>query len=115
LAVTAASVKAFAPGFTDVADAIVSQWIAWGAGAVLPTLFQTDADQALTLWVCHNLQLTQGGQGGDVTGPSTGKRVGDVQTSNGATQIDISGLKATAWGLALSALIRRYASMPRVA
>lgn len=115
MAVTAASVKAFAPAFDSVADSIVTTWIAWGAGAVQSTTFQTDADQALTLWVCHNLQLTQGGQGGDVVGPATSKRVGDVAANYANVTIDIAGLRATSWGLALLALIRRYRAMPVVA
>ena len=114
MAVTAASIKAFAPGFAYVADTIIEAWIAFGASPVDSNVFGTAHDQALTLWVLHHLQTTAGGTDGGAIGAVIADRAGDVNTGYAAADklLDASGLKTTAWGLAFMRLARLYAASP---
>lgn len=108
MAITAANVKAFAPEFTDVADANVNLWIGWAPGAISPAVFGADTDQASLLWVCHGLTRTALGAGG-TGGAVTKDQVGPATRENA----DPQGLFAqnqwgtTGYGQMLMALARR--------
>lgn len=110
MAVTAADVKGFAPQFAAVPDATVNLWLSWSTGALSSQLLQTDTDQAVMLWTCHSLTVTQGGAAGSV-GAVTQRRVGDVSvTTSGppASLTDPASWAVTAYGQALLRLVRRY-------
>lgn len=115
MAVSAASIKAFAPVFTSVTDGIVNTWIAYAGTALAAGTFGTAHDQAVTLWVCHFLTLTGGdGSTAGATGPETGRHVGDVgvthaanDSSSGITP-NVASFKTTTYGQLLLQLIRRY-------
>lgn len=115
MAVSAASIKAFAPVFASVTDSIITTWIAYAETALAAATFGTAHDQAVTLWVCHRLTTTGGdGSSAAATGPETSRHVGDVGVSHAANDsmtgmsTDVASLKTTAYGQALIALIRRY-------
>lgn len=113
MAVTNADVKAFAPQFAAVANSAIDLWISWAAGACDPNTFETDTDQATLLYVCHNLQASQGGNAGAV-GAETNRRVGDVSVTHASNPdgLDAGGFKATWYGQQLSNLMRRYTAGP---
>lgn len=117
MAVTAASIKTFAPVFASVADAIIEQWIVYAAGAVAAAVFGAAHDEAVTLWVCHQLARTGGdGSDGNTAGPVRGRHVGDVGIQFGERvfreQADPASYATTAYGQALMQLIRRYTRGP---
>lgn len=115
MAITNADVKAFATQFAGVANSTIDLWISWAAGACDPNIFGTDTNQATLLYVCHNLQASQGGNAGAV-GAETNRRVGDVSVThsnpNGLSGSDVGGLKSTWYGQQLSNLMRRYTAGP---
>lgn len=106
MAVTATDVKTFAPELSGLSDSTVNSWISFAAGAVAPSVMDTDADQATLLWVCHMCVRSSGGASG-TTGPVTSRSVGDVTINNASGHIDLHGLRSTAYGQALMQLIRR--------
>lgn len=111
--VTAAQVKAFAPAFAAVADAIVTQWITWAPRYLSESKLSTDFDQAVLLWVCHQLQQTKGSAAG-AGGPVTQMSVGDVSVQYAVPGVEAAETyKATAWGRMLQMLLRQYSSIPR--
>lgn len=116
MAVSAASIKAFAPFFTSVPDAVVNSWIAYAETALAAAVFGADRDQAITYWVCHALTKTGGdGSTAGAAGPETGRHVGDVGQSFaandaiGATIGDVASLRTSVYGQMLIQLQRRYA------
>ena len=113
MAVTAASIKAFAPELAAVADSIVNTWIGWAPGYVAAAVFGADHDQAVTLWTCHQLVRQKASA---TIGPVTGRTVGDVSTTSAASDSAslASSYGTTAYGVLLQVLIRRYTAGPRV-
>lgn len=112
--VTAAQVKAFAPAFAAVADAIVTQWITWAPTYLSESKLSTDFDQAVLLWVCHQLQTTKGSAAG-AGGPVTAMEAGDVSVQYATPGVEASTTyKATAWGRTLTMLLRTYTAGPRI-
>lgn len=112
--VTAAQVKAFAPAFAAVADAIVTQWITWAPTHLSESKLGDDFDQAVMLWVCHQLQTTKGSAAG-AGGPVTAMEVGDVSVQYATPGVEASTTyKATAWGRTLMLLLRQYTAGPRM-
>lgn len=115
MAVSAASIKAFAPVFATVTDGVINTWIAYAGTALAAQTFGTNHDQAVTFWVCHFLTTTGGdGSSAAATGPETGRHVGDVGVTHAANdsltgiQTDVAGLQTTPYGKALIMLMRRY-------
>jgi len=106
MAVVAADVKAFAPELSGLSDSIVTTWISFAPGAVSPSVFQTDTDQATLLWVCHQCVRSSGGASGS-TGAVTNRSVGDVSVANDPGFKSLHGLNSTAYGQVLMQLIRR--------
>ena len=111
MAVTAASIKAFAPELAAVADSIVNTWIGWAPGYVAAAVFGADHDQAVTLWTCHQLVRQKASA---TIGPVTGRTVGDVSTTSAAPVVDANSYGTTSYGVTLQVLIRRYTAGPRV-
>lgn len=109
MAVTPASVKAFAPELAGVDDGILTTLISWAPGHVSASVFGTDHDQAVTLWTAHTALRQAGGASGTI-GPVTGRKVGDVTVNNsGSDAADVGrGYGTTGYGVALQRLIRRY-------
>ena len=99
MAVTAAQVKAFAPEFAAVADAIVNQWLAWAPGYISLARFGSDTDQGVMLWTCHNQKRTADGAAASA-GPVTRETVGPVTRENAAMDrlADISVWNTTGYG-----------------
>lgn len=115
MAVSAASIKAFAPFFATVPDAVVNNWIAYAETALAAVVFGANRDQAITYWVCHALTKTGGdGSTAGAPGPETGRHVGDVGQSFAANDAvgslsDVASLKTSIYGQLLIQLMRRYA------
>lgn len=106
MSVTPASIKTFAPEVAGVTDGAISTWIGWAVGAIDATRYLTDTDQAVTLWVCHNL-VRQGASG--TAGAVTDRKVGDVSVSNASpADATAASLLTTSYGVALQRLMRRY-------
>ncbi len=112
MAVTAASVKVFAPQFAAVADANITTWISFAPTHISADTFGTAYDQAVLLWVCHQLQSTQPEVAG-AAGPITGITTGDVSVSTSAGSGQ-GGYQRTAYGQQYLALRRLYVAGPRV-
>lgn len=116
MAVSAASIKAFAPFFASVSDSVINQWIAYAETALAAVVFGANRDQAITYWVCHYLTKTGGdGSTAGAAGPETGRHVGDVgqtfaanDSASGGT-LDVASLKTSIYGQLLIQLMRRYA------
>ena len=109
MAVTASQVKAFAPEFTDVADAIVNTWLGWAPGYVAPTVFGANADQATMLWTCH--VLTRTADGAAVSGGAVTKdQVGPASRENAAPSgfMAMTDWGSSGYGQQLLVLARRY-------
>ena len=113
MAVTAAQVKSFAPAFAAVADTVVDTWLGWAPDHVAAAAFGAQHDQAVMLWVCHQLQVTQGAAAG-AAGPLTAAAAGDVSASFGGGSAAATGLERTSWGQQLILLQRRKAGIPRM-
>jgi hypothetical protein len=88
MAVTADQIQAFAPEFASTPDALIDLWIALSADFVNVSALGTSADNALTLWICHALTVTQGGAASGGASAVSGQRVGDVtvQFASGRSQ-----------------------------
>ena len=115
MAVSAASIKAFAPVFASISDGIITTWIAYAETALAAATFGTDHDQAVTLWVCHFLTKSGGdGSTAGATGPETGRHVGDVGVTHAANDsltgvmTNVASFKTTTYGQLLIMLMRRY-------
>lgn len=106
MAVTAAQVKAFAPEFSDTADALINTWLGWAPGYISAVVFGVNQDQGVMLWTCHMLTRTEGGSaatGGAVTkdqvGPAT-RETGAVTGFMASSDWGNSGYGQTLLGLA---------------
>lgn len=117
MAVSAADVKAFAPVFASVPDAVINEWLSFAPTALAASVFGADHDQAVLLWTCHNLAVT-GGDGSDAAagGPVRSRKVGDVSVDWGERvyreQQDAAGYSTTAYGQQLMRLIRLFTAAP---
>lgn len=109
MAVTAAQVKAFAPEFAAVADAIVNQWLSWAPGYIATARYGSDTDQGVMLWTCHCLTRTADGAAASA-GPVTRDTVGPVTRENAALESLAlqSAWNTTGYGQQLLMLARRY-------
>lgn len=112
--VTAAQVKAFAPAYAAVADAIVTQWITWAPLHLSESKLGDDFDQAVMFWVCHQLETTKKSSAG-AGGPVTAMETADVSVQFATPGVDASTTyKATGWGRSLMLLLRMYTAGPRM-
>lgn len=112
--VTAAQVKAFAPAFAAVADAVVNTWISFAPTYLSETKLGTSFDQAVMLWVCHQLQISKGSAAG-AGGPMTAMEAGDVSVQYSSAGVAAAGTyKDTAWGRTLMSLLRLFTAGPRI-
>jgi len=114
MAVTAASIKAFAPELAAVADAIVETWIELAPSFISATLYGDKYETAVGLWVSHKLTVTQAGSPG-ASGPVEEQQVGPVrQKFAGGDKLSRgSDLDQSAYGRTLRTLRLRYVGSER--
>lgn len=117
---TAAELQARYPEFAAVGTALVEAVIADAAAYVDDTWREGDRSPAILALAAHMLASEGQGTGGGsaVSGPVTSVQVGDVSTTFGGAgtsggMSDLSGLGATAYGVAFLRLRRR--NFPAVA
>ena len=107
MAVSATDVKTFAPELSGLSDSVVNSWLSFAPGAISPSVFQADADQATLLWVCHQCVRSSGGASGS-TGAVTNRSVGDVSVANDPGFKSVHGLNSTAYGQVLMQIGRAH-------
>lgn len=109
--VTPAGVQAFAPQFAAVSTSVIQTWIDWAVTHVSEDTFATRFNQAVMLWVCHQLQCTQGAAAG-AAGAVTGMDAGDVSVTF-AAGVDSTGFRRTGFGQQFLAVQRLVVGGPR--
>jgi len=112
VSVTADQIQAFAPEFAATPDAQIDLYLALAADFVDVSAFGATAATALTLWVCHALTVTTGGEAGAAGSAQASRKVGDVSVTYASGQSQATGtpawLQGSSYGRMYLQLARRF-------